>query len=98
MGHGAVAASQASSKQAGSKAEIQTCSRDRHSGAGAMPQCGARWGTTSRKCALCSIVTALLVPSFRGQSTTQGVVGGMVAGPGGAALGDAEVDLTNTDT
>ncbi|MFL6427128.1 MAG: carboxypeptidase regulatory-like domain-containing protein [Acidobacteriaceae bacterium] len=63
-----------------------------------MPQCGARWGAISRKCALCSIVTALLVPSFRGQSTTQGVVGGMVAGPGGAALGDAEVDLTNTDT
>ena len=63
-----------------------------------MPQCGARWGTISRKCALCSIVTALLVLPLRGQSTTQGVVGGAVTAPGGAALADAEVDLTNADT
>ena len=44
--------------------------------------------------------SALRFISFhlRGQSTTQGVVGGMVAGPGGAALADAEVDLTNADT
>jgi hypothetical protein len=63
-----------------------------------MPQCGARWGTICRKCALCSIVTALFVSSLRGQSTTQGVVGGMVAGPGDAALADAEIDLTSADT
>ena len=35
---------------------------------------------------------------LRSQSTTQGVVGGTVAGPGGVALADAEVDLTNADT
>ncbi|HEY4010493.1 MAG TPA: carboxypeptidase-like regulatory domain-containing protein, partial [Acidobacteriaceae bacterium] len=35
---------------------------------------------------------------MRGQSTTQGVVGGTVAGPGGVPLADAEVDLTNADT
>jgi Carboxypeptidase regulatory-like domain len=68
-----------------------------------MPQCGARWGSIRRKCAFCGIVTALFVSSFFispswGQSTTQGVVGGMVAGPGGAALADAEVDLTSADT
>ena len=68
-----------------------------------MPQCGARWGTIRSKCALCGIVTALFVSSFVispswAQSTTQGVVGGMVVGPGGAALADAEVDLTSADT
>src|SRR6202034_3386618 len=72
-------------------------------GARAMPQCGARWGTIRSKCALCGIVTVLFVSSLFispswAQSTTQGVVGGMVAGPGGAALADAEVDLTSADT
>ena len=68
-----------------------------------MPQCGARWGPIRSKCAFCGIVAALFVSSLCispswGQSTTQGVVGGMVAGPGGAALADAEVDLTSADT
>ncbi|HEX6495279.1 MAG TPA: carboxypeptidase regulatory-like domain-containing protein [Acidobacteriaceae bacterium] len=40
----------------------------------------------------------MLVASLWGQSTTQGVVGGMVAGPGDVALADAEVDLTSIDT
>jgi hypothetical protein len=68
-----------------------------------MPHSGARWGAISRKCALSGIVTTLFVASvfvssLRGQSTTQGVVGGVVAGPGGAVIADAEVDLTNSDT
>jgi hypothetical protein len=68
-----------------------------------MPQRGERWGTISGKCALSAIVAMLSVSplsvfSLRGQSTTQGVVGGMVAGPGGVPLADAEVDLTNADT
>jgi hypothetical protein len=68
-----------------------------------MPQCGARWGTIRSKCALCGIVTALFVSSLFispswGQSNTQGVVGGLVVGPGDAALADAEVDLTSADT
>src|SRR4051794_12663444 len=67
-----------------------------------MPQCGARWGTISRKCALSCIVPALFISSLfvsalRAQSTTQGVVGGIVAGPGGVPLADAEVDLTSAD-
>jgi Carboxypeptidase regulatory-like domain len=68
-----------------------------------MPQRGERWGTISGKCALFAIVamlsvSPLAVSSLRAQSTTQGVVGGMVAGPGGVAIADAEVDLTNADT
>ncbi len=68
-----------------------------------MPQRGARWGTICVKCALCCIVTALSISLLQGsllwsQSTTQGVVGGMVAGPGDVALADAEVDITNSDT
>ena len=68
-----------------------------------MPQRGERWETISGKCALSAIVamlsvSPLSVSSLRAQSTTQGVVGGMVAGPGGVAIADAEVDLTNADT
>jgi Carboxypeptidase regulatory-like domain len=63
-----------------------------------MPQRGARWGTISRKCALSGIVTTLFLTSLWAQSTTQGVVGGVVTGPGGSALADAEVDLTSADT
>ena len=68
-----------------------------------MPQRGGRWETISRKCALSGIVTTLFVTSvfvssLRAQSTTQGVVGGVVVGPGNTALGDAEVDLTSADT
>src|ERR1700739_2206960 len=81
--------------------EIAT--RKRHSGARAMPQRGERWGTISGKCALSAIVAMLFVSSLavcslRAQSTTQGVVGGMVAGPGGVAIADAEVDVTNAET
>jgi len=43
-------------------------------------------------------VSSFWVSSLWGQSTTQGVVGGTVAGPGGVALADAEVDLTSADT
>ena len=68
-----------------------------------MPQRGGRWETISRKCALSGIVTTLFVTSvfvssLRAQSTTQGVVGGVVVGPGDTALADAEVDLTSADT
>ena len=62
----------------------------------------ACWGTI-RRGALCGTATTLLLSSvfvspLWAQSTTQGVVGGMVAGPGGVALVDAEVDLTSADT
>ena len=40
----------------------------------------------------------VLVLAAYGQSTTQGVVGGTVAGPGGVALANAEIDLTSSDT
>jgi hypothetical protein len=63
-----------------------------------MPQRGARWRTICRKCALSSVVTTLSLSSLWGQSTTQGVVGGVVTASGGAALVDAEVDLTSADT
>jgi carboxypeptidase family protein len=66
----------------------------------------ARWGTIHRG-ALCGIATTLSIASvffpsiatpLWGQSTTLGVVGGMISGPGGVALADAEVDLTSADT
>jgi Carboxypeptidase regulatory-like domain/TonB dependent receptor-like, beta-barrel len=68
-----------------------------------MPQCGARWATISRKFAFSGIaatlfISALFVSSLRAQSTTQGVVGGMVTGPDGLPLADAEIDLTSADT
>ncbi len=68
-----------------------------------MPQCGERWATVWRKCALSPIAAALFISllfagSLRAQSTTQGVVGGMVAGPDGVPLAAAEIDLTSADT
>ena len=68
-----------------------------------MPQCGARWATISGKFAFSGIaatlfISALFVSSLRGQSTTQGVVGGMVTGPDGVPLTEAEIDLTSADT
>ncbi len=68
-----------------------------------MPQCGERWATVWRKCALSRIAAALFISllfagSLRAQSTTQGVVGGMVAGPDGVPLAAAEIDLTSADT
>ena len=59
---------------------------------------GARWGTILRYRAISAVVTALTTSILWGQSTTQGVVGGMVAGPQGMALLQAEVDLTSLDT
>jgi hypothetical protein len=59
---------------------------------------GARWETIRRHCARFGSLAALLTATVWAQSTTQGVVGGTVAGPGGILLVDAEIDLTNADT
>jgi hypothetical protein len=63
-----------------------------------MPQRGAHWAMIRRPLLTCSLVTGLLLPVMRAQSTTEGVVGGIVVDPRGAAVADAEVDLTSADT
>ncbi len=62
-----------------------------------MPQRGARWRRMGRSVALLS-VAALAAVAVSGQSTTQGVVGGTVLDPSGAAIANAEVDLTSADS
>lgn len=59
---------------------------------------GARFGTISRRCALCCVAACAMGWPVLAQSTTQGVVGGVVSGPGGVALADAEIDLTSAET
>jgi hypothetical protein len=63
-----------------------------------MPQRGAHWAIIRRPLLTCSLVTGLLLPVMRAQSTTEGVVGGIVVDPRGTAVADAEIDLTSADT
>ncbi len=63
-----------------------------------MPRCGARWGWIYGRFLLCSIAPVFLASSMRGQSNTQGAVGGTVMDPTGLAVSQAEIDLTSADT
>jgi hypothetical protein len=63
-----------------------------------MPQRGAHWAMIRRPLLTCSLVTGLLLPVMRAQSTTEGVVGGIVVDPRGSAVAYAEIDLTSADT
>jgi Carboxypeptidase regulatory-like domain len=62
-----------------------------------MPQGGAHWKGFGLVLALLSIA-ATGASSLSAQSTTQGVVGGTVLDPSGAAVSDAEVDLSSADS
>src|ERR1700724_1422576 len=63
-----------------------------------MSHCGARWRRACRHIALSSLAAALSASPLRAQSTTEGVVGGVIVNPRGAAVADAEIDLTSADT
>lgn len=62
-----------------------------------MSDCGARWRRACRHIALSSLAAALSASPLQAQSTTEGVIGGIVVDPRGAAA-DAEIDLTSADT
>ncbi len=63
-----------------------------------MPQRGARWRRIGLPLALLSAGAMGGAPALRSQSTTQGVIGGTVVDPDGAAVSQVEIDLTNTDS